>query len=136
MEENTELTPVREGAQLIDLEIETAMHEINRLQNIIVRFTEKSTNLKEKDDAIQSRYKQRRDDLHESEKGDFRQRRQTVGTGVELVSQAKIAVTRRIPRAQRFRPVIRCFLQNPFAVEEHDLGEYYLFLTMSGPDRV
>jgi hypothetical protein len=47
MEENTEFADMRARVQLIDLEIETSMHEVRRFQNLIVRLTQKKVSLKE-----------------------------------------------------------------------------------------
>ena len=111
------------------------MQEVHRFQNVIVRLTQEEAGLKEEEAQIHSRYQQRRDDLHEREKMDLRKRKENVGAEVE-VFKSDTSVARRIPKAPRFTPVIRCFPTHPFAVEEHDIGECYAFLTMSNPDLV
>ena len=98
------------------------MQEVHRFQNVIVQLTQEETGLKEEEDQIHSRYRQRRDDLHEREKLDLRKRKENVGAEVEVFKPDK-SVARRIPKAPRFTPVIRCFPTHPFAVEEHDIGE-------------
>ena len=134
-EKETDLEAVRERSRIVDLEIGTAMQEVHRFQSIILRLTQEKAGLKEEEDQIHSRYQQRRDEIHEIEKKELRKRKETAGAEVEIFKSDK-SVARRIPKAPRFTPRIRCFLQHPFAVEEHDIGECYYFLTMSNPDRV
>jgi hypothetical protein len=45
-EENTELTGLGGRVQLLDLENETAMNEVRRFQNVIVKLTQMKANLK------------------------------------------------------------------------------------------
>jgi hypothetical protein len=40
-EENTDLADVRTRVQVLDLEMETAMYEVHRFQNIIILLTQK-----------------------------------------------------------------------------------------------
>ena len=84
------------------------MQEVHRFQNVIVRLTQEEAGLKEEEAQIHSRYQQRRDDLHEREKMDLRKRKENVGAEVE-VFKSDTSVARRIPKAPRFTPVIRCF---------------------------
>ena len=134
-EKETDLDAVRERSRIVDLEIGTAMQEVHRFQSIILRLTQEKAGLKEEEDQIHSRYQQRRDEIHEIEKKELRKRKETAGAEVEIFKSDK-SVARRIPKAPRFTPRIRCFLQHPFAVEEHDIGECYYFHTISNPDRI
>ena len=84
--------------------------------------------------AIHHHYAQQRDELHELEMSKLRKRQANVGMQLDVVKAG--TVSRRIPRAPKFTPVIRCFLKHPFIVEENDIEECYLFLTTSNPDRV
>ena len=133
-EKDTDLTAIRELAQIKELEIGTAIREVHRFQNVIIKLTQEKDHLKRQEDAIHQRYAQQRDELHKLEMSELRERRTNVGMQMEVVKAG--TVSRRIPRAPKFTPVIRCFLKHPFAVEEHDVGECYLFLTTSNPDRV
>jgi hypothetical protein len=132
-EENTELSDLRARVNLVDSEIETARHEVRRSQNAIVRLTLKKAGMKEEEDAIHGKFKYRCDELHKQEKMELRQRQATIGKEVQIVGAE---VARKIPKAPRFTPRIKCFLRHPFQVEDHDVGECYYFLTMSNPDRV
>ena len=134
-EKDTDLAALREMAQVKDLEIGTAIREVHRFQTIIVKLTQEKADLKAEEDAIHSRYQHQRDELHETEKKELRQRKENVGVQVEVFKN-DTSVARKIPKAPRFTPRIRCFLQHPFSMEEHDIGECYYFLTMSNPDRV
>jgi hypothetical protein len=134
-EETTELTDLREHGRVLDREIETAMNEVRRAQNVIVRLTQKKASLKEAEEAVHRRFKQQRDDLHEREKMELRRRQANGKMEVELVGRGG-TVARRIPAAPPHTPRLRCFLQHLLVVEEHDLHECYVFLTMSNPDRV
>ena len=113
-------------AQIKELEIRTAIREVHRFQNIIIKLTQEKDDLKKEEDAIHHRYAQQRDELHELEMSELRERRTNVGMQLEVVKAG--TVSRRIPRAPKFTPVIRCFLKHPFIVEEHDVGECYLSL--------
>jgi hypothetical protein len=132
-EETTELADLRARVNVVDREIETAMHEVRRSQNAIVRLTLRKAGMKEEEDAIHGKFKYRRDELHQQEKAELRQRQAAIGKEVEIASAE---VARRIPKAPRFTPEIKCFLKHPLLVEEHDVGDCYFFLSMSNPDRV
>ena len=134
-EKETELDTVRERSRVIDLEIGTAMREVHRFQSAILRLTQEKANLKEEEDQIHSRYQHQRDKLDEVEKEELRQRKENAGAEVGIF-KPDTSVARRIPKAPRFAPRIRCFVQHPFNMEEHDVGECYYFLTMSNPDRI
>ena len=68
------LATLRDLAQVKDLEIGTAIREVHGFQTIIVKLTQEKADLKTEEDAVHSRYEQRRDELHELEKVELRQR--------------------------------------------------------------
>ena len=84
-EENTELSDLRARVNMVDREIERAMHEVRRFQNAIVRLTLKKAGMREEEYAIQGKFKYRRDELHKQEKMELRQRQATVWESGNMV---------------------------------------------------
>ena len=78
-------------AQIKELEIGTAIREVHRFQNVIIKLTQEKDHLKRQEDAIHQRYAQQRDELHKLEMSELRERRTNVGLQLEVVKAGTVS---------------------------------------------
>jgi hypothetical protein len=100
-EEDTVISEIRERIHVKELERETAMLEVYRFQNIVVRKTQQVDQLKEAEEEARRIYRIRIAALHEEEKRDQRNQRRAGDVGLEVaIVNDEDRVVRRILQSE------------------------------------